>query len=120
VHSLLDWIYSTPTWLSGTIIVLGAVAISLLALTCFHRFVPPDIRRAHNDVAGFIVAIIGVINAVLLAFIAVSAWENFKKAEEAAELEANMVDNLCQLRRAPSQTGFYCAPVFAGIYSTGH
>jgi hypothetical protein len=94
VHALRDWIYSTPTWLSGTVIVLGAVAISLLALTCFHRFVPPDIRRAHNDVAGFIVAIIGVINAVLLAFIAVSAWENFKKAEDAAELEANMVDNL--------------------------
>ena len=94
MHSLRDWIYSTPTWLSGTIIVLGAVGISLLALTCFHRFVPSDIRRAHNDVAGFIVAIIGVINAVLLAFIAVSAWENFKKAEDAAESEANMIDNL--------------------------
>jgi hypothetical protein len=35
-----------------------------------------------------------VINAVLLAFIAVSVWENFKKAEDAAELEANMVDNI--------------------------
>ena len=94
MDTLRDWIYLTPTSISGTIIVLGAIAISLLALTCFHRFVPLDVRRAHNDVAGFIVAIVGVINAVLLAFIAVSAWENFNKAKDAAELEANMVDNL--------------------------
>jgi hypothetical protein len=94
VDTLRDWIYSIPTWLTGTIIIVGAIAISLLGLTCLHRFVPAHVRRAHNDVAGFIVAIIGVINAVLLAFIAVSAWENFKKAEDVAELEANMVDNL--------------------------
>ena len=36
----------------------------------------------------------GVIYAVLLAFIAVSTWENFNKTQDAAELEANMVDNL--------------------------
>jgi hypothetical protein len=75
-------------------IVLGAVLASLLGLTCFHHFVPSELRRAHNDVAGFIIAIVGVIYAVLLAFIAVSTWENFNKAQDAAELEANMVDNL--------------------------
>ena len=65
-----------------------------IALICFHQFVPSELRRAHNDVAGFIIAIVGVIYAVLLAFIAVSTWENFNKAQDAAELEANMVDNL--------------------------
>jgi Protein of unknown function (DUF4239) len=94
VHTLRDWIYSVPTWLSGSIIVVGAVMLSLLALTCFHRFVPSELRRAHNDVAGFILAIIGVIYAVLLAFIAISTWEDFNKAQDSAELEANMVDNL--------------------------
>jgi hypothetical protein len=92
--TLRDWIYSVPTWLSGSIIMFGAVALALLALICFHQFVPSELRRAHNDVAGFILAIVGVIYAVLLAFIAVSTWENFNKAQDAAELEANMVDNL--------------------------
>jgi hypothetical protein len=94
VHILRDWIYNVPTWLSGSAIVLGAVALSLLALACCHRFVPLELRRAHNDVAGFILAIVGVIYAVLLAFIAVSTWEAFNKAQDSAELEANMVDNL--------------------------
>jgi hypothetical protein len=83
-----------PTLLSGSVIVVTAVVLSWLALACFHQFVPAELRRAHNDVAGFILAIIGVIYAVLLAFIAVSTWENFNKAQDAAELEANMVDNL--------------------------
>jgi hypothetical protein len=94
VDTVRDWIYGMPTWLSGSLIVVTAVVLSWLALACFHQFVPAELRRAHNDVAGFILAIIGVIYAVLLAFIAVSTWENFNKAQEAAELEANMVDNL--------------------------
>lgn len=94
VHTLRDWIYSLPTWLSGSVIVLLAITLSLLGLACFHRFVPSELRRAHNDVAGFILAIVGVIYAVLLAFIAISTWEDFNKAQDSAELEANMVDNL--------------------------
>jgi hypothetical protein len=94
VHALRDWIYSQPTSLVGTVIVLGAVLVSLIGLTCFHRFVPHELRRVHNDVAGFIIAIVGVIYAVLLAFIAVSTWENFNKAQDAADLEANMLGNL--------------------------
>jgi hypothetical protein len=89
-----DWIYSHPTWINGCIIVLGAVFASLVSLTCFHKLVPWEIRRVHNDVAGFIIAIVGVIYAVLLAFIAVFTWENFNKAQDTAELEANMVANL--------------------------
>jgi hypothetical protein len=58
VHILRDWIYSVPTWLSGSLIVVGAVTLSLLALAGFHQFVPLELRRAHNDVAGFILAIV--------------------------------------------------------------
>jgi hypothetical protein len=94
VNTLRDWIYACPTWLSGSIIVSGAIFVSLFGLAIFHRFVPAELRRVHNDVAGFIIAIVGVIYAVLLAFIAVSTWENFNKAQDSAELEANMVDNL--------------------------
>jgi hypothetical protein len=59
VDTLRDWIYSLPTWLSGSFIVFGAVALALLGLISFHQFVPLELRRAHNDVAGFILAIVG-------------------------------------------------------------
>jgi len=55
---------------------------------------PIDLRSAHNDVAGFTIAIVGVIYAVLLAFIAVSAWESHGKADEVVRIEANAVGNL--------------------------
>jgi len=45
------------------------------------RFTPGDIRLAHNDRAGFILAVIGVVYAVLLAFVAIGTWERFNQAE---------------------------------------
>ena len=38
----------------------------------FHKLVHVSVRRAHNDLAGFTIAVIGVLYAVLLAFIAIA------------------------------------------------
>jgi hypothetical protein len=38
----------------------------------FHRLVHVDVRKAHNDLAGFTIAVVGVLYAVLLAFIAIA------------------------------------------------
>src|ERR1700751_1932626 len=89
-----NWIYSHPTWLTGSIIVMLAVGLSCVGLYVFDRYVHISLRSRHNDVTGFIIAIIGVIDAVLLAFIAVAAWESFNSAQRVVELEANLVGNL--------------------------
>jgi hypothetical protein len=89
-----DLIYDHPIWLSGGVIVLLSVALSWAGLYIFGRLVHISIRGRHNDVAGFIIAIIGVIDAVLLAFIAVAAWESFNSAERVVQQEANLVGNL--------------------------
>jgi Protein of unknown function (DUF4239) len=60
----------------------------------FHVAVPHRIRRLHNEVAGFTIAVVGVIYAVLLAFIAVAVWEDFGRAEGLVQTEANLVGNL--------------------------
>ena len=68
-----------------------------------------------------ILAIVGVIYAVLLAFIAVSTWESFNKSQDAAELEANMVDNLyVDSAGLPPKLAFFRLPAFAGICAIGH
>lgn len=66
----------------------------MLASVFFHRLVHVDVRRAHNDLAGFSVAIISVVYAVLLAFIAVATWEAFAEAQKIVEEEAGYVGNL--------------------------
>ena len=48
-------------------------------LLLFHRLVHVKLRRAHNDLAGFTIAVIGVLYAVLLAFIAIATWESFSR-----------------------------------------
>ena len=91
---IADWIYDHPAWLVGGIIIALAVAIAWLGLVLFDRLVPVSTRSRHNDVAGFIIAIVGVIYAVLLAFIAVATWESFTAANNVVAVEANYVGNL--------------------------
>lgn len=43
----------------------------------------------HNDVAGFIYAVIGVIYAVLLAFVVIVEWEIFRETEAKVEEEVS-------------------------------
>ncbi len=89
-----DWLYNHPTGEVGTIIVGLSVILSWIGLFLFDRVVHVSTRSRHNDVAGFIIAIIGVVYAVLLAFIAVAAWTSFDNANSIVQQEANLVGNL--------------------------
>ncbi len=86
---ITEWIYNNPTWLWGTVLVVVFTAISCAGLLVFHRLVHIDLRKAHNDLAGFTFAVVGVIYAVLLAFIAIATWESFTKASDIVENESD-------------------------------
>lgn len=88
------WIVGLPTTLAIAAVVGISVALSLLALVLVQISTPHRIRRAHNDVSGFTISVVGVIYAVLLAFIAVAVWEDFGKADALVQTEANLVGNL--------------------------
>jgi hypothetical protein len=91
---LRDWLYNHPSWEVGGLIVVLSVLASWAGLYLFDRYVHVSIRSRHNDVAGFIIAIIGVIYAVLLAFIAVAAWQSYDQANQVVQQEANLAGNL--------------------------
>jgi Protein of unknown function (DUF4239) len=78
---VIAWLESLPTLAAGVLIVGGFVVSTLLAGYLVARYTPGDIRLAHNDRAGFILAVIGVVYAVLLAFVAIGTWERFNQAE---------------------------------------
>ena len=63
-------------------------------LLVFHRLVHVSIRKAHNDLAGFTIAVIGVLYAVLLAFIAIATWESFSKASDIVENESDFAGGI--------------------------
>jgi len=93
-HPLIDWLYSSPSWLVGLVIVGVTVAYSLLGLLLVHRLVDRQMRQEHNDITGATSAIVGTVAAVLLAFISVATWETFSRDQDIADREATTITNL--------------------------
>jgi acetyl-CoA acetyltransferase family protein len=84
-------VYEYPLWGVGLLLVgLAAVGAVFLDLTA-RQFLSLEFRRRHNDVAAAIFSVIGVTFAVLLAFVAMLAWEHFNKAKAASYAEAALV-----------------------------
>src|ERR1700730_11711314 len=84
-------VYEYPLWGVGLLLVgLAALAAVFLELAA-RQFLSLEFRRRHNDVAAAIFSVIGVTFAVLLAFVAMLAWEHFNKAKAASYAEAGFV-----------------------------
>ncbi len=73
----------------GVLVVGGACLAAVVGLALVQRLVPVTIRKEHNDVAGFVYAVLGVIYAVLLALVVIAVWEEFGRARVTVEAEAN-------------------------------
>jgi hypothetical protein len=78
-----------PTVLLGIIIILSYVLFSIAGLFIIRKFHKPQKLKLHNDVAGFIFATLGVIYAVLIAFLVVINWQDFDEAQKNVAREAN-------------------------------
>src|SRR5271169_3294173 len=89
-------VYQYPLWGVALLLVglaaLGAVLVELAV----HQFLSIELRRGHNDAAAAIFSIIGVTFAVLLAFVAMLAWEGFNRAKAASHMEAVLVLDVFQ------------------------
>ncbi|MFL5864123.1 MAG: DUF4239 domain-containing protein [Solirubrobacteraceae bacterium] len=85
---------NVPTLWLGVGIVVLAVGLSLLGLVVVRRSVPLETLKENQDVAGFVIAVVGVIYAVLLAFVVVIVWEDFGSADRTAGNEAVAVGDL--------------------------
>src|SRR5918999_4985827 len=65
--------------------------------TVVQRLVPSQVRQQHNDVAGFIYAVLGVIYAVLIALVVIAVWEDYAAARDTVEREASELDDVFRL-----------------------
>jgi Protein of unknown function (DUF4239) len=84
----------------GVLVVCGACIAAVIGLALVQRLVPVETRKEHNDVAGFIYAVLGVIYAVLLALVVIAVWEDFGRARDTVETEANALAEIAWLAHA--------------------
>jgi hypothetical protein len=85
---------SVETWFWILLFVVALPAIAVGGALFVRRTVSADVLAHHNDVAGFIYAVVGVVYAVLLGFTAIIVWEQFRHAQERVEHEANALADL--------------------------
>jgi Protein of unknown function (DUF4239) len=74
---------------TGLFLVTLAVVVAVVGLVLVQRLVPTERRKQHNDVAGFIYAVLGVSYAVLLGLMLIAVWEKWDAAEVTTTDEAN-------------------------------
>jgi hypothetical protein len=71
-----------------------------------HRSFSHEKFIEHNEVAGFVIAVVGVIYAVLIAFVTVIVWEGFSQAHLRAAREADAAADVWHLARdLPAASG---------------
>ncbi len=84
-------VYEYPIWWVGLLLAgasaFGAIFLGLVVRPCLSL----EFRRRHNDVAAAIFTVIGTTFAVLLAFVAMLAWQHFNDAKAASYAEAGSV-----------------------------
>lgn len=90
----LEWLLGLSTTCAVVVVVGGCIVFAMAMLLVIHRIVPHGLRTRHNDVAGFTLAIVGVIYAVFLAFIAVAIWEDYGRAAALTQTEASLVSDI--------------------------
>ena len=73
----------------GFLTVCAVMLVAVVGLEAVRRAVPATLRQEHNDVAGFIYAVVGVVYAVLLALVVIAVWEQHEAAGATVGSEAN-------------------------------
>ena len=103
---MLRLLNEVSPWLLALGIVALAEAYSIgLMLLCRKRW-GTDRLALNNEVAGFKFAVVGVFYAVLLAFVVIAVWEDYRDTETAVRNEAKALADLHQVSYGlPDESG---------------
>src|SRR6266849_4245250 len=84
----------------GTAVVVAAAVLAVVLLVVIARLVPAERREPHNDVIGFVYAVVGVVYAVVLAMVVIGVWDTLHKARTTTYQESDAVLQLYWYGRA--------------------
>ncbi len=92
----MHFLTSRPVWVLVLLLCLFT-ALAMIGPVLVRRRIPLDQLRGNNEVAGFKFAVIGVLYAVLLAFVVIITWERFYDAEKALAAQAGSAATIYRL-----------------------
>jgi len=75
--------------IAGFIVTVGLALLAAAWVFALEKLVPARRREAHNDVLGFVYAVVGVAYAVLLGLVVVAAWNALEAASANTYTETN-------------------------------
>lgn len=82
------YLSSLPLWQLILLVVIIPTGIAMSAQLVIRSLAGVDKLAKNNEIAGFKFATVGVIYAVLLAFVVIAVWEKFSEAQNAVTDEA--------------------------------
>ena len=86
--NLSYFLSSLPLWQLILLVVVIPTAVAMAAQLVIRSWAGVDKLAKNNEIAGFKFATVGVIYAVLLAFVVIAVWEKFSDAQNAVTDEA--------------------------------
>ena len=85
--------------------------VCCLAQLGLRRLAPQLAKGEHNDVAGFVIAVVGVIYAVMLGFVVIVTWEKFvARRASSARRPARCATSTARARRSPTSNASSSGP----------
>jgi Protein of unknown function (DUF4239) len=91
------WLLNTfPGWALAVIVVGGLVAFAVVGQYLTRRRWPRTAEGEHNDAAGVVLGLVGVVYGIVLAFVIVALYEDHQDAKSVVQREASEIE---QLRR---------------------
>jgi len=91
---VIGWFEDLPLVPGAILVIGGFVVLSVLLARVVARLLGAEMLREHNDLTGFIFAVVGVIYAVVIGFVSVGVWERFEAAEDRTYDEASSLTSV--------------------------
>jgi hypothetical protein len=76
-----------PIW--SILLILGVSLLAGAGVFALEKCVPASRRASHNDIFGFVYAVVGVTYAVLLGMVVIAAWNTLDAAKANTYTESN-------------------------------
>lgn len=83
-----------PTWLGCVLFVMILVGVYCTVLMALRRPLNKEILKQNHDVTGVIFNMIGILYALILAFVIVAVWEDYDEINNSVEQEANKLEGI--------------------------
>jgi len=82
------------TVLAAIVVVVGSTVLGVAGLLVTLRVTPRSLRSEDTEVKAAFLSMVGVLYAILLAFVVVAVWSDFSDAAQTSQLEVTRLANL--------------------------